>query len=128
MTNSRRHRLHGKRSSKVTPEDERTDQSAQPALIQTHGATAPEPINPLPLAAVLATFAIGVVLIYLQYWRRGSFLLGAACLLAALFRLLLPTHTAGLLVVRSKTFDVALAGLLGGALMVLALVVPGTFN
>lgn len=97
------------------------------APIQTRGATAPEPTNPLPLAAVLATFAIGIVLIYLQYWRRGSFLLGAACMLAALFRLLLPTHAAGLLVVRSRTFDVIVCALLGIALMVLALVVPGTF-
>lgn len=96
--------------------------------IQAHGATAPEPTNPLPLAAVLATFLIGVVLIVLQYWRRGSFLLGAACMLAALFRLVLPTHIAGLLVVRTRTFDVVVSAILGLALMALALVVPGTFN
>lgn len=96
--------------------------------VRVSGATAPEPTNPWPLLAVLAAFVIGVLLIILQYWRRGSFLLGAACVLAALFRLILPTNVAGLLVVRTRTFDVLVSGILGVALMALALVVPGTFG
>jgi hypothetical protein len=77
-----------------------------------------------PLLLVWLAIAAGLVLVYLQHWRRGLFVIGGAFGLAALFRLVLPEGRAGLLVVRSRIFDVAITGLAGAAVMGLALIVP----
>ncbi|MDR2620069.1 MAG: DUF3017 domain-containing protein [Propionibacteriaceae bacterium] len=76
-----------------------------------------------PLLVVWLAVIAGLVLIYLQYWRRGSVVVGGAVGLAAVFRLLLPPERAGLLVVRSRTFDVIVTGLAGAAIMGLAMIV-----
>ena len=62
----------------------------------------------------------------LGYWRRGIFLVGVAAMTGALLRLVLRGRDAGLLVVRSRAFDVLALGVIGGAVMILAAVVPGS--
>lgn len=84
-------------------------------------------LNVWPLLVVLAAFTAGVGLIWADHWRRGSFMLGAACVLGGFLRLVLPQRMAGLLVVRSRGVDVVILAGLGAALMVLGLVVPGVF-
>ena len=79
------------------------------------------------LAVVLAAFSVGVVLVAMHHWRRGAVVMGGAVGLAGLLRLVLPERLAGLLVVRSKAFDVITCGLAGAAMMILGMVVPGGF-
>lgn len=88
----------------------------------------PDFLSPWALLLVLAFFAAGVVLVATRHWRRGSVMIGGSMVMAAVLRLLLPERLAGLLVVRSKVFDVAWCTGVGVAVMVLGLVVPGTFE
>lgn len=81
-------------------------------------------LRELPLLAVLAVVAAGLLLGVLDRWRVGASVLGAAVLLAGALRLLLPARRAGLLVVRSRRLDVAVLLPLGAALLVLASSVP----
>lgn len=78
----------------------------------------------LPLAAVVVLVLAGLGSVAAGYWRSGLLLVAVALALAALLRLLLAPAEAGLLVVRSRTFDVAVLAVLGAGLAVLALVVP----
>lgn len=101
-------------------------------MIHRTGA-GPEPrrthpvLTALPVAAVLAVLAVGLILALADHWRRGSAALAAAAALAALLRLALPTRMVGVLAVRSRPFDVAfllaVTALLGA--MAVAVVAPG---
>lgn len=84
------------------------------------------PSNLWPLLLAVAVAVAGVVLISLGSWRKGPVVIAAALWLAALLRLVLPDHVAGLLVVRRRWIDVVGMVALGGAIATLALVVPGT--
>ena len=77
-----------------------------------------------PALVVGAVVAVGLGGVALAYWRRGTQTLGAALLLAALLRLLLPEERAGLLVARSRAYDVSLLTVVGAALVVLGGLVP----
>jgi len=77
-----------------------------------------------PLLVVLACVGAGVGLVFELHWKRGAMMIGGAAGLAALLRLVLPEETAGLLVVRSKVWDVIITGGAGLAIVVLALLVP----
>ena len=77
---------------------------------------------------MLVIFAIGVGLVATRHWRRGSVMVGGSLVLAGLLRWVLPERLAGLLVVRSKIFDVALGLGVGTGVVVLGMVVPGTFE
>ena len=83
------------------------------------------PWGELPIALVLLVAAGGLTAITLGHWRRGMFLVGLAALVGALLRLVLRSRDAGLLVVRSRVFDVLALGAIGAAVMILATVVPG---
>lgn len=61
----------------------------------------------IPFFAVMAVVAVAAILVLFDRWRRGSVAFGAALLLGALLRTLLPTDRAGLLQVRSRPFDIA---------------------
>lgn len=78
----------------------------------------------LPLLLVLALVGAGLALGAADRWRVGAGLVGAAVVLAAALRLLLPARRAGLLVVRSRRLDVAVLLVLGVALLALASSVP----
>ena len=61
----------------------------------------------VPIAAVLTLIGLGLVLIAASRFRRGATLLGAAMVLAAVLRMVVPAERLGPLAVRSKTFDIA---------------------
>ncbi len=79
----------------------------------------------LALALVLAVGAVGTVLILLYHWRRGAVLIGAALLLAALFRVLLPDRRVGLLAVRGRPVDVLSYTVLGACMIFIAVTITG---
>ena len=72
-----------------------------------------------PLLTVL-----GLAAVALDHFRSGCLLLGLSVLFAALARLVLPVRRVGLLVVRSRAFDVLVLVSMGAALVVLAVIVP----
>ncbi|MDR0837900.1 MAG: DUF3017 domain-containing protein [Propionibacteriaceae bacterium] len=76
-----------------------------------------------PLILVIGAFCVGLALIYFDYWRRGSFIVGGAVGLAGFLRLVLPERLVGLLAVRSKALDVCFAVGAGALIMVLSLAV-----
>ena len=78
-----------------------------------------------PLLLVLAIAALGLLFVAFDGFRIGCGMLGFAVLLAGAARAFLPTRRVGLLVVRSRSFDVLLLLVMGVALVVLAVVVPG---
>ena len=77
-----------------------------------------------PITLVLIGVAIAMILIAMDYFRRGSIVLSASVLLAAFLRLLLPEADAGMLVVRSRRVDVLTLGALGVGLTVFTFWVP----
>ena len=81
-------------------------------------------VRQLPLFAVLVTVGIGLLLVTLEYWRRGLVVIGLALVGAALLRLLLPVRRVGFLAVRSRPVDVVLLGGAGAVLTVIALAIP----
>lgn len=78
----------------------------------------------IPITVVLAIVALGLVLIAVAHWRRGTGALAAAMLLAGGLRLVLSERVIGVLAVRGKLFDVTFYLVTGVALLVLALGVP----
>lgn len=77
-----------------------------------------------PIIVVLTGVVIALVLVGLDYFRRGSVVLAGSVLLAAFLRLLLPDREAGMLAVRSKRVDVTVLGVLGALLAIFAFWVP----
>jgi hypothetical protein len=77
-----------------------------------------------PLLTVLGGGVVGLGAVALDHFRTGCLLLGFSVLFAALARLLLPARRVGLLVVRSRVFDVLALATMGVALVVLAIIVP----
>jgi len=77
-----------------------------------------------PLLTVLGGGVVGLALVALDHFRIGCLVLGASVLYAALARLALPARRVGLLVVRSRAFDVLVLAGMGAALVVFAIIVP----
>ncbi|MFR9752158.1 DUF3017 domain-containing protein [Nocardia sp. 004] len=72
------------------------------------------------MAIVVLVIVVAAVFVVAERWRRGALFFGGATLLAAAFRLCLPTARVGLLAVRSKPFDVGALTLLGSSIIFLA--------
>ena len=66
----------------------------------------------------------GLAAVALDRWRVGSLVVGLGLLLAGGLRLSLRERQAGLLVVRSRSFDAAVLLVLGFALVALANTIP----
>jgi hypothetical protein len=81
-------------------------------------------IRQLPLLAVLAVVAIGLLQVTFDHWRRGLVVVGLALVAAALLRLLLPVRRVGFLAVRSRPVDVVLLAGAGITLTVVVLTIP----
>jgi len=81
-----------------------------------------------PILVVLAGFAFGMTVILRDEVFQGAAVLGMSILLAAGLRLFLPTRVAGTLAIRRRGIDVTMYTLLGGALVVLGLLVQGIFS
>ena len=73
---------------------------------------------------MLGLGVVGLGLVALDHFRIGCLLLGVAVLLAAVARLVLPVRRVGLLVVRSRAFDVLVLSTMGAALVIFAIIVP----
>ena len=80
---------------------------------------APAPARQWPMLAVLGLVALGLLVTALDQFRVGTILIGAALLGGAALRWLLPG--VGMLAVRSRFTDIATYGLLGAAIVLLAL-------
>lgn len=77
-----------------------------------------------PIGLVLTGVSIAMVMIAMDYFRRGSIVLSASVLLAVFLRLLLPDADAGMLVVRSRKVDVITLAVLGVGLTIFTFWVP----
>lgn len=105
-----------------------------PVGVDEQGGTLPRPPRPWyaqvigqwPLFLTLVGVTAGVAVTATSHWKRGTAAIGAAFVLAALLRLLLPERMVGLLGVRSRAIDTACLAVLGVGILVLALVVPPT--
>ncbi|MFF9621916.1 DUF3017 domain-containing protein [Streptomyces griseosporeus] len=80
---------------------------------------APAPARQWPVLAVLGTVALGLLVTALDAFRVGTLLIGLALLAGAVLRWLLPG--VGMLAVRSRFTDIATYGVLGVAIVLLAL-------
>ena len=78
----------------------------------------------IALGLVLLGVLIGLALVAQDHWKQGLSLMGATLLAAAAARLLLPASRVGLLVVRSRSFDVAALAILGIAILGVTFQVP----
>lgn len=77
-----------------------------------------------PLLIVLGIVVAGLGLVAVQHWRMGTALIGVGLCVGAAERAFLPRRMAGLLQVRSRAFDVTVLLGAGGAVLVLAFIVP----
>ncbi|MBA3743189.1 DUF3017 domain-containing protein [Sporichthya sp.] len=77
-----------------------------------------------PLVTVLAVCTAGVLVVLSEHFRRGTVLFAGGLVLAAGLRALLPSESAGLLVVRGRLVDVITLTALGLGVLLAALVVP----
>jgi hypothetical protein len=73
---------------------------------------------------VLVATLLGVGLVVLDRWRLGLTVVGGAMLCGAVARLVIRQDDAGMLGLRRKVVDVLTLASLGGALVVLAGVIP----
>ncbi|MFJ6834440.1 DUF3017 domain-containing protein [Streptomyces sp. NPDC091209] len=80
---------------------------------------APAPARQWPILTVLSGVALGLLLTALDVFRVGTILIGAALLAGAVMRWMLPS--VGMLAVRSRFTDMLTYGVLGTAIVVLAL-------
>ncbi|MFI9826718.1 DUF3017 domain-containing protein [Streptomyces sp. NPDC051913] len=80
---------------------------------------APAPARQWPILAVLATVAVGLLVIATDQFRVGSLLIGAGLLAGGALRWLLPD--VGMLAVRSRFTDIVTYGVLGTAIALLAM-------
>ncbi len=78
-------------------------------------------IAPVVTVAVIAAVAMSRVLT--QHWRQGAVLLGAALLVAAALRVLLPEDRVGLLAIRSRVIDILCYGGFGVVMVGLAVTI-----
>ncbi|RIJ77436.1 DUF3017 domain-containing protein [Nakamurella silvestris] len=77
--------------------------------------------NAVPVVIVMVMIAVGLVLISLAHWRRGSILVGSAVFVAGVMRIFLSEERIGTLAVRSKRFDVGFYFLVAAVLAVVAI-------
>jgi Protein of unknown function (DUF3017) len=77
-----------------------------------------------PLLFVLFGCLSSFAVVALDHFRAGCFGFGISVGFAALARTFLPARRVGLLVVRSRPFDLVVLYVMAGALVVLAIIVP----
>ncbi len=82
---------------------------------------APAPARQWPILAVLGLVAVGLLLTALDLFRVGTLLIGVALVAGALLRWVLPD--VGMLAVRSRFTDIVTYGVLGLAIVLLAMMV-----
>ncbi|WP_410569247.1 DUF3017 domain-containing protein [Amycolatopsis sp. cmx-4-61] len=85
----------------------------------------PDRFAQLPFAVVLLVVAVAALRIFQYHWREGAALIGAALLLAAVLRAVLPPARAGLLAIRGRLVDVVTFTSLAAAVLYVALTIVG---
>ncbi|MEU5596516.1 DUF3017 domain-containing protein [Streptomyces sp. NPDC020298] len=80
---------------------------------------APAPARQWPMIAVTALVALGLLLTAFDLFRLGTLMVGSALLAGAALRWVLPG--VGMLAVRSRFTDIVTYGVLGAAIVLLAL-------
>ncbi len=73
-----------------------------------------------PILSVAAIGLVALALVATGFWRRGTLLIGIGVGLAAGLRLALPEDRAGVLVVRTRTIDVAMMAAVCAAVVYIA--------
>ncbi len=73
---------------------------------------------PFLLVLAVIVLAFGYLLLMPDHWRRGVSVIGAALLLAALLRMVLPAVHAGFLAVRGRWWDATCYAVLGVAILI----------
>ncbi|WP_307622037.1 DUF3017 domain-containing protein [Streptomyces sp. V3I7] len=81
----------------------------------------PAPARQWPVLVVLSAVALGLLLTAFDLFRLGTLVIGIALLAGAVMRWMLPS--VGMLAVRSRFTDIVTYGLLGLAIVLLALMV-----
>ena len=84
----------------------------------------PRTIGGAAYLVVLGATAAGLAVVAFGPWRLGVSLIGGALRWGAVARLVIPNANAGMLGMRPKVIDVLVLAVLGGALVVLAGVIP----
>nr|WP_130345794.1 DUF3017 domain-containing protein [Herbihabitans rhizosphaerae] len=79
----------------------------------------------VPFLLVMIVVVIAIVRISQYHWRQGGTLIGAAMVLAAALRAILPSDRAGLIAVRGRAVDTLLYGGLGLVIVFIALSIEG---
>ncbi|MFF7332896.1 DUF3017 domain-containing protein [Streptomyces sp. NPDC008150] len=82
---------------------------------------APAPARQWPVLMVLGVVALGLLLTALDLFRIGTMLIGLALLVGAVMRWVVPD--VGMLAVRSRFTDIVTYGVLGFAIVLLAMMV-----
>jgi Protein of unknown function (DUF3017) len=106
-----------------------TSEGADPPVVTQPAPSRAAPPRPPrhrfdPLAPVVLTVAVGVVIAAMHHPRSGMFVVCAGLALGALLRLVLSPRNAGSLVVRKRRVDFVILAGLAVALGVLAAVTP----
>ena len=73
-----------------------------------------------PILLVFVIFFAAFALVILDFWRRGSLLIGIGVGVAAALRLVLSDYRAGLLVVRGRATDFTTMALVSAAVIYVA--------
>jgi hypothetical protein len=84
----------------------------------------PRWLSHVPYVVVLCGVATGLAVVATGHFKRGSVLVGAAVLVGALARLVLPESLIGLLGIRKRVIDVLILFAFAVAIVVVAFVVP----
>jgi hypothetical protein len=79
----------------------------------------------LAFGVILAVVAVAMVRITQYHWREGTVIIGAALLLAAGLRAVLPPERTGLLGIRRRALDVLTYGVFGLLMLAVALTITG---
>ena len=107
----------------MTSEPDRTD---VPATKPPRRGASGVIVRQWPLLLVLVGGVTALLVVALDGFRLGCILLGASMAFAAVARMVLPARRVGLLVVRSRPFDVLVLAVMGAALVILAVSIPNS--
>ena len=101
------------------PPDDVPPESAEP-----EGRRYPSTLGGLCYLVVLVVSGVGLALVSQGHWRPGVKWISGALVAAALVRLVIPAHQAGMLAVRRRSVDVVILASVGIALWFLSSSIP----
>ena len=108
----------------MTPEESTRQSRPFPDPEHSIAPRKPRTVGGAVYLTVLAATGVGLAIVAFGPWRVGITTIGAALVVGALLRLVIPSSKAGMLGMRPKAVDVLVLVVLGSALAVLAAVIP----